>query len=197
MNYWERWVGDWKRKTAHLSAELKGIYGELLDHVYATEAPLPEEFEECCRIAGAITDSERSAVRRIVAEFFPERMNRRAAAEIERRKAYVETQRGLARRRWEHARAKEKAHKGNGAKPPQPEDPTPIIARIPILGGEEWPVHESLASELARLYPAVDVPQTLAEIRGWCIGNPTKLKTPRGVRKFIVSWLAREQDRHG
>lgn len=84
--------------------------------------------------------------------------------------------------------------KGNGSKPV---DSSAIVERIPIVGGGEWEVHQSLVLELERLYPAVDVPQTMREIRGWCIGNPSKLKTPLGVKRFLTSWVAREQDRHG
>jgi hypothetical protein len=70
-----------------------------------------------------------------------------------------------------------------------------VVERIPIIGGQEWPVLKPFVEELDRLYPAVEPVQTLREIRGWCIGNPTKRKTKRGVRAFIVSWFAREQDK--
>lgn len=88
-----------------------------------------------------------------------------------------------------------KPHKSNGTDKDAPPDDSPIIERIPIIGGEEWPATQTFAAELTRLYPAVDVPQTLREIRGWCIANPQRLKTPRGVRKFVVGWIAREQDK--
>jgi hypothetical protein len=31
-------------------------------------------------------------------------------------------------------------------------------------------------------------------MRQWCIDNPTKRKTRRGIRKFIGGWLEREQN---
>lgn len=80
---------------------------------------------------------------------------------------------------------------------PDNKDIGDAIERIPMIGGEEFEVRQSFVDEMTRLYLNVDVPLTLKEIRGWCIGNPTKLKTPRGIRKFIVSWLQREQDKHG
>ena len=122
MNYWERWIGDWKRKTAHLSAEDKGIYGELLDHEYATERALPKDWDALERISGARKPSECAAVRRVIGAFYIATdqgfVNARAAQEIERRRTYVDAQRergalGLAARQA-------KAHKGNGAKPPAP-----------------------------------------------------------------------------
>ena len=69
-----------------------------------------------------------------------------------------------------------------------------VMERIPMIGGVEFEVRQSFADELARLYPAVDVPATLKQMRGWCIGNPTKLKTPRGIRKFITGWCERDQN---
>ena len=104
MNYWERWIGDWKRKTAHLSAEAKGIYGELLDHEYATQRPLPPEHEDVYRLAGAVTASERKATDKVLAEFYTKTdggyVNARAQQEIAKRMAYVDAQRGRANSRW-------------------------------------------------------------------------------------------------
>ena len=34
-------------------------------------------------------------------------------------------------------------------------------------------------------------------MRGWCLANPTRRKTRRGVRRFINGWLAKVQDRGG
>jgi len=74
------------------------------------------------------------------------------------------------------------------------QDTGEIIERIPMIGGEEFEVRESFTAELGRLYPNVDVPATLRQMRGGCIGNPTKLKTPRGIRKFITGWCERDQN---
>ena len=105
MNYWERWIGDWKRKTAHLSAEAKGIYGELLDHEYATHKPLPLDLEATYRLAGASTPSERKSTDKVLSEFYTKTdqgyVNGRAQQEIAKRTAYVEAQRGRANARWQ------------------------------------------------------------------------------------------------
>lgn len=69
--------------------------------------------------------------------------------------------------------------------------------KIPLLDGSEFEVDMEFFSELDRLYPAVDPKQTLREIRGWCVGNPARCKTRRGVKRFIVSWFSREQEKHG
>jgi len=120
VNYWQRWIGDWKRKTSHLSAEAKGIYGELLDHLYAAETPLPQDLEAVYRIAGAISASERKSVEIVLREFFTMTptgyTNDRAFEEIAKRSKYVEEQRERAQMRWhkpEHSEGRPKA-KGNG-----------------------------------------------------------------------------------
>ena len=73
-------------------------------------------------------------------------------------------------------------------------DDSPIVERIPMLSGEEFEVRQSFSDELARLYPNVDIPATLRQMRGWCLGNPQKLKTPRGIRRFITGWCERDQN---
>jgi hypothetical protein len=70
-----------------------------------------------------------------------------------------------------------------------------VVEKIPLCNKTEFEVRQSFVAELDRLYPAVDPVQTLREIRGWCIGNPTRTKTKRGVKAFITSWFAREQDK--
>ena len=71
----------------------------------------------------------------------------------------------------------------------------PAAIKFPLNDGTEYAVPQSFADEMAKLYPAVDVMQQLAAMRGWLIGNPTKRKTRAGIKRFITSWLAREQDR--
>jgi len=70
-----------------------------------------------------------------------------------------------------------------------------VVERIPLVGGVEFEVRQSLVAELDRLYPAVEPVQTLREIRGWCLGNPSRRKTARGVKAFITNWFSREQNK--
>lgn len=71
----------------------------------------------------------------------------------------------------------------------------PAAIKLPLDDNTDYAVPQSFADEMAKLYPAVDVMQQLAAMRGWLIGNPTKRKTRTGIKRFITSWLAREQDR--
>jgi len=71
----------------------------------------------------------------------------------------------------------------------------PPIESMPLNTGEEFPIRKSLIAEFERLYPALDVPQTLREMRGWCLANPTRRKTKSGVLRFVNGWLSKEQNR--
>ena len=61
--------------------------------------------------------------------------------------------------------------------------------------GTEYPVTQEYVQEMQALYPAVDVMQELRTMKAWCINNPKKRKTARGIRSFMGTWLAKEQDR--
>lgn len=80
-----------------------------------------------------------------------------------------------------------------GRAEPQAASAPPVIL-LPLQNGTEYPVTVEQCHEWAGLYPAVDVIQQLRGMRGWLDANPTKRKTARGIKAFIVRWLAREQD---
>lgn len=79
----------------------------------------------------------------------------------------------------------------------QTSEPEADVAALILNDGTEWKPAEALFAEYVRLYPNVDVKQQFNEMRSWCLSNPTKRKTPRGIKRFINSWLAREQDKGG
>lgn len=64
------YVGDYARKTAHLSLLEHGAYRLLMDHYYATRSPLPAEPSKLYRICRARTPSERKSVLLTATEFF-------------------------------------------------------------------------------------------------------------------------------
>lgn len=85
----------------------------------------------------------------------------------------------------------------NGANRPVVNNDTGnVIQLIHLNDGSEFEVRESFVLEMEKLYPAVDIRQTLNEMRGYFMGKPQKRKTLRGIRGCIVSWMAREQNKH-
>lgn len=68
------------------------------------------------------------------------------------------------------------------------------VEQIPLNDGTEWQCTVDEYEEFKRLYPSVDIVQEFRNMRGWCMSNPTKRKTRRGIKKFVNGWLSRQQD---
>lgn len=62
---------------------------------------------------------------------------------------------------------------------------------------EQVPITQAQVAEWQETYPAVDVIQSLREMRSWLINNPGKRKTASGMPAFVNRWLAKEQNRGG
>lgn len=75
------------------------------------------------------------------------------------------------------------------------EEPLADVEALILNDGSEWRPTVSLYEEYKRLYPAVNVDQEFRNMRGWCGSNPTKRKTPGGIKRFVTGWLSREQNR--
>ena len=69
-----------------------------------------------------------------------------------------------------------------------------IVIALPTNTGEEFPIHETQCAEWGALFPAVNVPQELRNMRAWLIGNPAKRKTRSGMLRFVTSWLTKQQN---
>lgn len=77
----------------------------------------------------------------------------------------------------------------------QPE--TADVPSIPLSNGSEWKPSVSDFEEWTRIYPGVDIANEFNRMRQWCLSNPTKKKTARGIRRFVTGWLDREQNKSG
>jgi len=60
-----------------------------------------------------------------------------------------------------------------------------------------FPIYPSDVKRWEELYPAVDVLGQLRKMAGWCEANPKRRKTKSGIKRFVNSWLAADQDRGG
>ena len=74
----------------------------------------------------------------------------------------------------------------------EPKDST--ISLI-LNDSSEWTPSQSEIDEFTKLYPNVDVIAELRKMRGWCLGNPKRRKTRYGIKRFVTSWLGKEQDK--
>jgi hypothetical protein len=70
------------------------------------------------------------------------------------------------------------------------------LLEFTTVGKEKtWALKESKQKQYQELYPNLDVPQEMRKARQWCIDNPGKRKTPRGMTAFLGRWLRTETDR--
>jgi len=72
----------------------------------------------------------------------------------------------------------------------------PVITLL-LNTGEEYGITQSNVYEWSELYPAVDVMQCLRNMKGWLMAHNSRRKTIRGINKFIITWLQKEQDKGG
>ena len=75
------------------------------------------------------------------------------------------------------------------------EPQAPPVLTMLLNTGEEFPFTQDFIDQMQAAYPAVDVLQEMRAMKAWCLSNPKKRKTSRGIKAFVNSWLSREQDR--
>lgn len=116
MNFYKHYIGDFQRDTGHLSLTERGAYLCLMHHYYATEKPLPNDHSALCRVAGAITKSERDAVKSVM-RFFTAvdsgLMHARIEAEIEKAGKQADTNREIAIKREAARKAERDANESS------------------------------------------------------------------------------------
>lgn len=145
MNYYERHIGDYIKKTAHLSLLEHGVYTRLLDVYYDREAPLPDE--KVARLVGARTEPETQALQVVLQEFFELRdgawVNSRCDEEIA---AFVE---------GEPEREVKKANEDNRLKRHRQERAE--LFKVLVSAGKHAPWNTGM-TELRALVSALQVP---------------------------------------
>ena len=75
--------------------------------------------------------------------------------------------------------------------------PADVFLMLPLVGNGEHPITTADVAFWHETYPAVDIEQAFRSMRAWLIANPTRRKTPRGIGRFVMAWLEREQNRGG
>jgi uncharacterized phage protein (TIGR02220 family) len=98
VNYYEHWIGSYRKKTAGLTLAEHGAYRLLIDEYMAQEGPLPASISSLFRICSAMKKSERSAVTSVAESHFPIkpdglRHNERCDEELSKRVKKIEAAR--------------------------------------------------------------------------------------------------------
>ena len=89
MNYYRRYIGDYRRDTGTLTLTDHGVYTLILDEYYAQLGVIPRHLSELNILCRANTKAEKESVMRVAERFFPTddsgvRRNRRADEELEK-----------------------------------------------------------------------------------------------------------------
>ncbi len=66
---------------------------------------------------------------------------------------------------------------------------------LPLVDGTDFTITKAQVAEWKDAFPAVDVLQQLREMKVWTQAHKDRRKTRRGIVKFVVAWLSREQDK--
>jgi len=105
MHWYKRHLGDYARKTGHLTVWEHGALNLMLDRLYATERPLTKS--DAHRLCRPGTPEEETALARLLDEFFNNTssgyINNRAVCEIEAFQEKSRKARKSADIRWETA----------------------------------------------------------------------------------------------
>ena len=65
----------------------------------------------------------------------------------------------------------------------------PAFIVILLKGGNLHPVEVSEIEEWEKLYPDLDIRQELRNMKGWLVSDLLRLKTKRGINRFIHGWF--------
>lgn len=99
---------------------------------------------------------------------------------------------------------------GNGdgiktfAPSPSASEPTATKQAVVVLsfpttgkGPKEWGLTEEKLDEYKAAFPGLDPLGEFRRARQWCVDNPTRRKTARGMPSFLTRWLGSAQNRGG
>ncbi|WP_286194389.1 DUF1376 domain-containing protein [Agrobacterium sp. Ap1] len=215
-------IADYLADTGHLTATEHGAYLLLIMH-YWQNGHLPENERVIARIAKLTPDQWEESRDMLAMLFGPGWTHKRIDAElskaddiIEKRRAAAEARFSKTKKQPSDANAMHVQSKCNDTRvppltdnqdtssprsdvcpEPQAAPASPTVIELPATQGQSVAITEADVSEWTGAFPAVDVLQQLRGIRQWLIANPQKRKTSRGMRRFVVSWLTRDQDKGG
>lgn len=218
-------IGDWLKKTVHLSDMERSVYLALLCRYYDSEAPIPEG--EAYRVALARTEDQKSAVDYVLAEFFALEngcwTQTRASHEIAKYHEKSGKASAAAKTRWdrERADAEQEQSVGNAdamqthsegnadgdadAMPTTNHEPrttnhdatNPKPLRTPRASrlAENWELPSEWASWALANTPAVSVILEAPKFRDYWVAKSGKDATKNSWEATWRNWCRRVQER--
>lgn len=85
--------------------------------------------------------------------------------------------------------------KNNSSSEPDKQASEPAVMEFPVVASEvPWRLEQHEVDVWLDAFPGIDVLGECRKARAWLISNPSRMKTPRGMTKFLFSWLERSQN---
>jgi uncharacterized protein YdaU (DUF1376 family) len=212
LPYYKAYPRDFIEGPIGMPFEIKCAYRVVLDLIYMQGGKLPDDARYISGLLGctirrwqsirqALVDADKIQTENGVLT------NYRAVIELETLAKLQEKQRenasgprknkGLPKPRLNHTEPEpDKSVSASALTSPEAGKPAPV-ADLPCVNGEPYLVFETDIAEWQASFPAVNVRQQLGAMRSWLIANPTRRKTKRGMRRFVVTWLDRKQNEGG
>ena len=75
------------------------------------------------------------------------------------------------------------------------EESAPAVIELSLNDNSMYPINQKQVDEWHQLFPAVDIVTELRKMQAWLSANPKRRKTKKGILRFIVNWLMKEQDK--
>lgn len=209
MNYYRRYLGDYMRDTMHLSIVEHGAYTLLLDAYYASEKPLPVEYDALYRVCRAMSGQEKEAVKLVADRFFPvkdgARHNPRANREIAVAQSTIEKQRksgvDSAAKRWGTDTVNDESTDRSSIQPPttnhHPSTTTPQKRAEARSRGSrlppEWQPSEILKAWAEKERPDLDLRVVVEMFKNHWAAKPGKDGCKLDWEATFRNWVLKEK----
>jgi len=218
LPYYKAYPRDFIEGTIGMPFEVKGAYRLVLDLIYMQGGNLPDDNRYISGLLGCTIRKWKALREELIAAgklqvnggFLT---NYRAVSELKILAKLQENNRenaakgsknnGLPKRPLRHTdKDKEPDNTSSFQSDVCPEaanaaPASPTAIELPALQDKLVKITEADVEIWSEAYPSVNVRQQLSAIKAWLISNPKNRKTANGMRRFVNSWLGREQDRGG
>lgn len=75
------------------------------------------------------------------------------------------------------------------------DESAPAVVQLILNDNSMYPIYQKQIEEWHKLFPAVDIVIELRKMQAWLSANPKRRKTKKGILRFVVNWLMKEQDK--
>ncbi|MEM7528862.1 MAG: YdaU family protein [Pseudomonadota bacterium] len=187
--WYARYVGDYRRKTQHLSMLEHGAYTLLLDYYYSTRRAPDANASVLHRVCMAFAPEEQQAVQRVLEEFFyledGKWKHERAEEELAKRREISKKRSQAAKDRWsdDDANASASEHANGDASAYAKRDTATATARILSSSSS---ARASPSDLFDRVWEAADIGKLVPVPSHW-VGPAAQLHVHRWVNDLGLS----------